>query len=496
MNWYHARRGQYSIKHRSIAIDWAGLFLHPHHAEATAVHELTHAIIADFDFGQLTSNFFSWAPQMTHLSEVQRNEMFGVLIDAQDYVQEGMATFMQIQTLAKSVGKANALRWAASNMPKEYVDRLHTFAFVFGMSQRYRDFFTDKAMRLAMQCGARKSASVNDIYRSPEKLKEFLAIADNNPNERLRRVVEVVRLKPGLLTRSLVDIAEAAEISFYDAPTKIEVAEFLNYGAPLSGIDKKFVESDIGETPNDISGYQHLLEDAVLGNLNFNFTGNAQMIKDQEELDYYSDVIEAVLIMPATADVKKIFERGNRPSPDIVFAMFRRTGEKYTMALPKSDATIAINGALAGATLFIKTGGFNTASNLMIPSENMRPADVVIQANIKTLEADIGKLLEVNPDASFKVFHAGASPNHVFQTLMLRVGGQHPIHIVNTVGNTEISRLLEKISDKAFPLDADELRAQEKSINNAMSIWMGLPWEINWVKSMIEKDALYHRPQK
>src|SRR3989344_1079331 len=183
MNWYHARRGQYVIQSKEIALDWGKLFLHPEHAESTAIHELMHGIVADFDFGQATENFFATSGRMEHLSEKDRESMKGLLFNSQEYVQEGSATLMQMLNLSEHMGKAETLAWASKNLPPDYRSKFDSLKFVFGISLKYRNFFSDVSVRLAMEAGIRKDARAHDIFRSPNSIRKFLSDPDRVPDE-------------------------------------------------------------------------------------------------------------------------------------------------------------------------------------------------------------------------------------------------------------------------------------------------------------------------
>src|SRR3989344_2564873 len=134
MNWYHNLRGQYSIDKKTLSLDWGRLFLHPEEAEMTFVHELVHGIIAEFDFGQATNNFFRLGKSMTHLDSAQVEKMRSQLFSAHEFLQEGHATLMQILNLSEKTTNRNAIEWANTNLPQEYLARFNQLKFVIDFS--------------------------------------------------------------------------------------------------------------------------------------------------------------------------------------------------------------------------------------------------------------------------------------------------------------------------------------------------------------------------
>ena len=250
-SWYHTLKGTYNIGDETIRLDFGSHIGDSKQAEGTLVHESIHAALATFEFGQATKNAEYVIPRIKDLSEKDRLEMMQLLIGSQDFVQEGFATLMQFLWLAETMGKTAALDLAEKVLPKEYLDKLKEFYFVFDLSKRYRDSFTKMVSSLAMETGIRQTAPAVDPFRSVESLKKYLSDGDNNPNERLKKLIESIKSKTWLATKTPKEVVSQSGISFHAPTSKKDVAAFLTYMASRMGDARVYTEAEVGDSPSE-----------------------------------------------------------------------------------------------------------------------------------------------------------------------------------------------------------------------------------------------------
>jgi hypothetical protein len=142
-------------------------------------------------------------------------------------------------------------------------------------------------------------------------------------------------------------------------------------------------------------------------------------------------------------------------------------------------------------TLFVKWGGYDFSKNQLIWSNSARPPDLVVYNNIEQLQNFLKKILTL-PEINFKHFHIGVSEGHPFQTLLIKINNLSPLHIVNCFGSRGIVETINLMKTKTQVITEQELRNLKKHINNLMCFWMGMPWNIDWVETMINgKDIKF-----
>lgn len=493
-SFFHVLKGRYNVRDKFVGVDFAKLFLNPQDAEATLVHEIVHAAIANYDFGQATQNFFYALDFFEHLSEEEKSKMVTSLMQSQDFVQEGMATFMQVNHLRGNIGNKAALEWVYNSLPPGYLSRLKEFEFAFGLSKSYRDHLTGKFGFIAMETGLRKVAPSINLFRSVDDLSEYLSQANNNPDERIKKLLVKASVNPWIVTKSMEEIAKASGITFYPAATKEEVANFLNYMQELSGRSKRFTAEDIGDTPQGAPGLVEIAEKAVIANMNFNLPETAESIFNLSDFLFYGDVLEILFISPnfSTGVERERFRILIGDEPEVNILGLTKTGEKYTTVVSRKKALSVINNTLSKTTLIIKNGGFDYTENRMVLDSDLRSANLIVHNHTYTVSTMIRKLLDKNSNLKFRHFYMGASENHPFQTLVIEVEGQEPIHVVNAFGNKNIISILKMIEVHTRIFSKNELLIRKKHLNNFFS-WMGLPWKFDWVESMIDGKNVYYR---
>ncbi|HAX18548.1 MAG TPA: hypothetical protein DCY00_08165, partial [Actinobacteria bacterium] len=95
------------------------------------------------------------------------------------------------------------------------------------------------------------------------------------------------------------------------------------------------------------------------------------------------------------------------------------------------------------------------------------------------------KKILILPEIKSKHLHIGAGKDHPFQTLLIKINNFSPLHVVNCLGNKKIGETLKMMESKTSEITVDELRNLKKHINNLMCFWMDMPWNIDWVETMV-----------
>jgi len=497
-NWYHLLKGSFNIGDETIRLDFGSHIGDQIQLAATLVHETTHAALANMEFGQATKNAYHVIPRTKDLSEKEQVEVMRLLtLGSQDFVQEGLATLMQFLWLTQEMSKKDVLDLAEKILPPEYLDKLREMYFVFDLSPRYRDEFTKKASTLSMETGIRRVAPSLDLFRSAATLRQYLSEADNNPNERLRKIIKTIKHRTWLVTKPIEEIAAQSGITFHPPTSKKDVAAFLTYMASRMGAPREYTEAEIGDTPDSDEFFRSIAEDVVVGNLNQRFSGQAEIIFKLDDFLYYSDVAETIFITPYrdTDEERDRLTPLIGETPEIVLAMIASTGAKYVTAVSRDTAERILKSELRSATLLTKAGAFDSATNQMIESPTFRHPDFVIYNTAKSLLPVLENFSKAHPEARFSHFYASAMEGHILRTLYVKIEGQVPIYAVNALGGGDIDRILELIKEKSRQITEDELRTDKNHYNNYSAFWMGMHREVDWIETMLDpgKKHLYFR---
>jgi len=492
-NWFHEVRGKYDIADRWIGIDYGKSFLDPQLSNLALAHESCHGVIAMTEFGQATHVAYRFMDEFKHLSAEEKKEMGQLLYNSQLFVQEGLATFLQVSQLRKATDSKNALLWAQNELPRDYFERLQKLLFAFNWSQKYRDFFTSKLCDLSMETGIRKLAHKLDLFGSLEKLKSYLAQEGNNPNLRMEKIINVLKYKSWLITKSLPEIAQACGVTYHDFSSKREVADFLNYLAGLTDSKRIFTPADIGDTPKGAEAFKSVAENMIVANMNMQFTGNSMALFNIDDFLHYADRIDIIFVNPSDETKHRDLIRaisGNEP--EINIAGIYKTGEKYVTSTSKTKASEILNNQLSQTSMMVKWGGYDILKDKLIWSDEVRSPDLVVYNTTKQMLGAFKRLIEKNPAVELSYIHIGASEGHPLQTLIIQVKGRVSLHVSNAFGNKGIIEVLNLIKGSKKITDG-EFKAYKKHLNNLFSFWMGLHWEIDWVETMLDKKKIIFR---
>lgn len=496
MNWFDTVRGRYNISDRWIGVDYSSNFLDPEQASLTLVHEAVHSLLAmQSDFGQATSVVYQLLDDFQHIDKHEQKRIARLLYFSQDFVQEGFATFMQVAMLRRRVDRHTAQEWIQQNLPSAYQKKLNKLAFALEIGRKYRDGFTNKISHIVMESGFRRDCPKFDLLRSPDKLETYLSDYNHNPNERLEKIIETIRYKVWLVTKPPEEIASLCNVSFVSPSTKQEVAEFLTYVMSLTSRPVTYSQNDIGEAPHGSDAINLAAQNLIVGNMNMNLVETGIPILNPNEFLHHADVIEALFVSLHDKEWKKrdLVRLISGREPDLGIVGFTKTGEKFLTTMSASESPLFLNGKLAHATMIVKWGAYDILKDQLTWSPDVRPPDIILYNSARDLALVINKLLEVVPVEDVCYLHVGATEKHPLQTLYCKIRGKHALHCVNTFGNKDIVALLANRGDRNKIISSEELRSSKKYLNDTMSIWMGLPWNIDWIETMLDGKHIHFR---
>ncbi len=496
MNWFDFVRGRYNIGDRWIGLDYSRHFLDPKQAYLTLIHETVHSVLAmQTDFGQATGIIFQVLEDFQHFTDAEREQVAHLLYFAQDFVQEGFATFMQVAMLRRRADKYTVQEWIQQNLPSTYQEKLNRLAFMFDVGNTYREYFTAKVSHLVMETGFRRDCPVHDLLRSPQNLARHLADPDHSPNERLEKVMATLRYKEWLVSKSPQEIAKQCGITYIEPSTKEEVAQYLSYITSLTSRPVQYTANDIGETPHGVDAINQASHNLIVGNMNLNLVETGIPILNPNEFLHYADVIEAFVVSffdKAWKDRDLVRLMSGR-EPDLGVVGFTKTGEKYLTSMSVEEAPSFLNGKLAHATMIVKWGAYDITTDRMIWSQEARPPDVVLYNTVSDLSSVVHKAAKLVSIENLSYLHAGVAEKHPIQTVFFKAGRKHAIHCVNTFGNRQIVALLAKLRGKSKVFTGDDLLTDKKHLNDTLAVWMGLPWHIDWIETMLDGKDIHYR---
>lgn len=494
-NWYHGILGRYNISDKWIGLDYASLLMSEAPvAESVLAHEMAHNVMADTDFGQATYVIIKLLKDLNHLNDQQKVEVGKMITKSQEFVQEGLATLFQVARLRNLTDKQYALNWVEQTLPSEYQDKLQRLSFVLDLSQSYRDFFTGKISYLVLETGIRKELPRRDLLQNPEKLRNYLTEEKNNPDLRLEKLISTLKYKAWLVTKPIPEIAKECDVEYFEPSTKQECADYLTYVASFTNNPHIYTVENIIDAPQGVEAFKKAAENMIVGNMNMDFTNPADVLFKLQDFIFYSNKMEIVFISPnENIQDRELIKSISGHEPEINISGFLRTGEKYLTTTSKEKAAEILNNDLKNATIWVKWGGFNTIAGKFTWSDKARPADLVIYNNAEQMLDTFKELLKQKPSTKLLHLHAGSRENHPLQTLFIKIENESPIHAVNTWGNTGITNILTEIKKVSKVMPNEVLKENKKHINNLLSLWNGMHWDIDWVETMIDGKVLSFR---
>ena len=496
MHWFDTNLGNYDLAERWVGLNYKELFLDPILADITFAHEASHAVMAmQSDFGQTTNVIYKLQDNFTKLQPDEVDLILSLLFHSQDKVQEGFATFMGISRLRQIISKQNALAWAQQNLPPAYKQYLSPLLFGFELSKGYREFFTAKVSWLAMETGIRKALVEQNLLADTSKLADYLTKEDNNPNVRLLKICEILRIKPWLVTKDNPTLAKECGVKFHEPATKEEAAEFLNYTTSFTNNPQHFSAEQIGDTPQGAAAFAEASKNMVVANLNLRLAETAQTLFNLGDFLNFAKDMEIIFVNPFDKnwEDRNLLKLVSGEETEIAIGGFTKDDQKFLTITSREKASEIINNDLSQATLFVKWGGYNLVKNRLIWSDSVRPPDLVVYNTIEHLQERIKKIMEVEPTTKFCHHHLGISKEHPIQSLIVKVDKLPSLHVVNCFGNKKIIETIKLLGNKTRVITPQELERDKKHINNLMSLWMGMPWNIDWVETMLDGKNIMYR---
>jgi len=493
-NWFHELKGKYDISEKTIAIDYGKLMGDPMEARLVLVHEGAHALLSHItEMGQATHIFYKLQAYFTHLNAVEVDAMLMSLYGAQKRTQEGLATLMMCLNVRRVSGNAGLTQFLAKlqKTNPEYYGYVKDMIFITKLGLRYREFFTEKVSQLVMETGIRKHAKGQNLFKDPATLNAYLDDENNSPDKRLENLLRTLYFKPWLITKPTQFIAETVGLKFNDTSTKEEVAGFMTYAASLTAQPRTYKAEEIGDAA-DIKPLQDVYDNMMVSNINMNVEPSD--VVNQTDFLHYADKYKIFLAI-LNEDIKSsdFIKSITGEEPEVLLYGFLGTGEKYVTALSKLTAEKIINNELKDITFAIKWGGFNAVTQKNIWSETLRPPELIIYNTAVQMKGVMENVLNSNPKTTFTHLYAGAMEDHPLQSLLIKVENNIPIHAVNHYGNKKIIEILDIIRSNSTVMENQYLLDNKESLNNLLSLWMGLHWEVDWVQTMVDADVLYFR---
>lgn len=493
--YFYEARGDYNIAEQRIRLNFKALAGDPTQAQLTMMHEWVHRLLADTDFGQAIHIFYKLIPHFTKIDENEIIEMANLLYDNQQFIQEGFATFIQYGRLVNLTSREIAEKWRISAISQEYQRYLDEFIFAFDFSVEERDWFSGKISNIAMETGIRRNAVSNNILSEGAILKTFLADENNNPNLRLHKLIVAVKNDRTLLSKENKEIARVSGISYNSPSTKKEVADFLNYLVGFTDIPQKYSEADINDALPPSEAITQSMDKVIVANLSMNFADSATVEFEQKDFLHYADEIE--IVFTTSHDDKwdqwDFVKSKAKKDPEVGITAFLPSGNKIITYATKEEASKLLNNQLNHVTFATHWAWYNATTNKVRWSESVRKPNVVIYDTTENMGLMLKAVTGSNPHVRFTHIHAAMMEGHPLQSLYIKIGDETPIHIVNHFENRNIVNLINIIRDKSSIMEKDYLIANKKHINNFLSSWNGLFWEVDWVEGMFDPNVPHFR---
>lgn len=489
--WHNTILGKYSPEDRWVGLDFRNLFLDPLATKLTHIHELTHSVLSrSTGFGQATEVIYQLLPKMKHLKSEDKDLIRLSLRSAQIFTQEGSACLMELLRLKSEIGRLAALDWAKQHFTTDYYEIVENFFFVLELGQRYRDCFTMQIPHSAMHTGIRRAIVQQDLLSSAEKFVNYLQDENNNPDARIQKMINVIRYQTYIPTRSPQEICSLTGITYFSDVTKQDAADFLNYIHNLAGNKINIIADQIRDS-KDIDVLSEANGQIIIGNMNLNLQDNATVLWKIEDLLHFKDVIEVVMVnrMGDDLEYKDFIEQLIGKKLEVGLVAFLKTGEKYMFGSDMPTISKLLINEFSNCTLIVKWGLYKPGEKELLYFTNSRKPDVVIYNTAKDLDNNFNNWL--NNDNQFEYLFLKASEDHPFQIILIK-DSNNVLHFLNTF-NRPANDFLKKYTKNLVKAKAESFLNDAKHYNNTLSVWGGMPFEVDWYKSMLDGKNVHFR---
>ncbi len=489
--WHSTILGKYSSEDRWIGLDFRNLFLDPLAAKLTHIHELAHSVLSrSTDFGQATWIIYQLLPRMKHLKPEDKDLIRQSLRNVQIFTQEGSACLMELLRLRNEIGRQAAIEWARQHFTTQYYQIVENFLFVLELGRRYRDCFTMQIPHTAMHTGIRRAIVQQDLLSDANKFVAYLQDENNNPDARLKKMIDVIRYRPFIPTKPPQEICRLTGIAYFSDVTKQDAADFLNYTHNLAGNKTSITAEQIRDS-KDVDVLSEANEQLIIGNMNLNLQQNAIVLCKIEDLLHYKDVIEAVMVnqMGNDLEYKSFIEQLIGKRLEAALVAFLKTGEKYMFGSDISTISSLLVKEFSNCTLIVKWGLYKPGEKELLYFSNSRKPNVVIYNTAKDLDSNFNHWLNSSNQAEYLFLKA--SEDHPFQIILIK-DNNNVLHFLNTF-NRPANDFLKKYSSNLKSANPEVFLQDTKHYNNALSIWCGMPFEVDWYKSMLDGKNVHFR---
>lgn len=489
--WHSTILGKYSPEDRWMGLDFRNLFLDPLATKLTHVHELTHSVLSrTTDFGQATEVIYQLLPKLKHLKQEDKDLIRNSLRNAQIFTQEGTACLMELLRLKNEIGKQAALNWAKDHFTPSYYQYVENFFFVLELGQYYRDSFTMHIPHIAMHTGIRNAIVKKDLLSNPKKFFDYLQDNNNNPDSRLQKMIDTIKYKTFIPTKPPEDICDLTGISYTPDITKQDAADFLNYIHNLAGNNVNITAGQIKDSKG-VDAFSEANEQIIIGNMNLNLQDNATVLWKIEDLLHYKDVIEAILVNKMSDDLeyKEFIEQLIGKNLEAGLVAFLKTGEKFIFGSDIPTISRLVKDEFSNTTLLVKWGLYKPSEKEMLYFSDSRKPDVVIYNTAKNLNDNFEQWF--NNGNKAKYIFLGVSENHPFQIIIIK-DSNGVLHLLNTF-NRPANDFMNKYSKSLIKVKPETFITETRHHNNALAVWGGMPFEVDWYKSMLDGENIHLR---
>jgi len=139
--------------------------------------------------------------------------------------------------------------------------------------------------------------------------------------------------------------------------------------------------------------------------------------------------------------------------------------------------------------LIVKWGLYKPGKSELLLFPNSRKPNVVIYNNVQNLSDNFSPWFKKGNKCEY--LFLGVSKNHPFQIILIKDSG-NVLHFVNTFKGPA-SQFIDRYKKSLIKTTAKNFLKNTKDYNNALCVWGGMPWEIDWYKSMLDGKKIHTR---
>lgn len=343
---------------------------------------------------------------------------------------------------------------------------------------------------IAMHTGIRNAIVKEDLLSDPKKFAIFLQDNNNNPDARLQKMIDVIKYRTYIPTKSSEEICRLTEISYTGDVSKQDAVNFLNYVHNLAGNSVKITAEQIRDS-KDIDAVSEANDQIIIANMNLNLQDNATALWKIEDLLHYQNDIEVVLVNRMSDDLehKEFIEQLIGKKIEAGLVAFLKTGEKFIFGSDIVTISHLIANEFSNTTLLVKWGLYKPDEKELLYFPNSRKPQVVIYNITKNLDENFEEWFNKGNKAEY--IFLGVSENHPFQIIIIK-DNNGVLHLVNTF-NRPANDFLAKYAKSLTRVKPENFLNETRHHNNALAVWGGMPFEVDWYKSMLDGENIYLR---